>query len=79
MKLKELLKGRDKLRKYDELKEWRDRFNSLQEDKVDFVCGLVHINNGTIRPLQDIYSMPSHIKQVIVDALESEIKKLDEE
>ena len=31
MKLKDLLKGRDKLRKYDELKKWRDfiKKNSL--------------------------------------------------
>ncbi len=79
MKLKELLKGRDKLRKYDELKEWRDRFNSPQANKMDFNNNIFHAEGGVITISQDTYAIPNNIRKIFVDALEAEIKKLDEE
>lgn len=69
MKLKELLKDREKLRKYDELKEWKGHF----KDMVDLPMSMVPPHCIVGLPL------PSHIKKIIVDALEAEIKKLDEE
>lgn len=69
MKLEELLKGRDKLRKYDELKEWKGHFS----DMVDLPMSVVPSHRIVGLPL------PPHIKQIIIDALEAEIKKLDEE
>lgn len=62
MKLKDLLKGRGKLRKYDELKEWREYAN-----RGLFVYGL------------EIKKLPDHIKQIIIDAIDAEIKKMEEE
>lgn len=68
MKLKDLLKGRDKLRKYDELKWWEGYFErGLIINKID----------GTFQ--YDIKSLPDSIKQIILDALNAEIKKMEEE
>lgn len=69
MKIKDLISNRDKLRKYDELKEWKERFKYI----VDLpLC--------TLPPNRIVgLELPDHIKQIIVAALESEIKKLDEE
>lgn len=69
MKLKDLLKGRDKLRKYDELKEWKENFSNMVELPMSMVPP--HCIVGL--------PLPPHIKQIIIDALEAEIKKLDEE
>lgn len=69
MKLKDLILNREKLRKYDELKEWKGHF----KDMVELPMSMVPPHCIVGLPL------PSHIKQVIVDALEAEIKKLDEE
>ena len=69
MKLKELLKDREKLRKYDELKEWKGYF----KDMVDLPMSMVPPPCIVGLPL------PSHIKTLIMNALEAEIKKLDEE
>lgn len=69
MKIIDLICSREKLRKYDELKEWKERFKHI----VDLpLCTL---------PANRIVGLelPNHIKQIIVDALEAEIKKLDEE
>lgn len=59
MKLKDLLKGRDKLRKYEELENWRDfiKKNSL---------------------ITAVYA-PDNIRKIILDALNAEIKKMEEE
>lgn len=59
MKLKDLLKGRDKLRKYEELENWRDfiKKNSL---------------------ITAVY-VPDNIRKIILDALNAEIKKMEEE
>lgn len=68
MKLKDLLKGRDKLRKYDELKWWEGYFErGLIINKID----------GTFQ--YDIKSLPDSIKQIILDALDAEIRKMEEE
>ena len=68
MKLKDLLKGRDKLRKYDELKWWEGYFErGLIINKID----------STFQ--YDIKSLPDSIKQIILDALNTEIKKMEEE
>lgn len=69
MKLKDLIFNREKLRKYDELKEWKDKFNNMVELPMSIVPP--HSIVGLL--------LPAHIKQIIVDALEAEIKKLDEE
>lgn len=69
MKIKDLLTNREKLQKYDELKEWKDKFKHI----VDLpLC--------TLPPNRIVgLELPDHIKQIIVDALEAEIAKLDEE
>ena len=59
MKLKDLLKGRDKLRKYDELREWRDYI------KRNSVITAVYVSDN--------------IRKIILDALDAEIKKMEEE
>ena len=68
MKLKDLLKGRDKLCKYDELKWWQGYFDrGLIINKID----------GTFQ--YDIKSLPGYIKQIILDSINAEIKKMEEE
>lgn len=69
MKIKDLIFSREKLRKYDELKEWKEKFKHI----VDLpLC--------TLPPNRIVgLELPDHIKQIIVDALEAEIAKLDEE
>lgn len=59
MKLKDLLKGCDKLRKYEELENWRDfiKKNSL---------------------ITAVY-VPDNIRKIILDALNAEINKMEEE
>lgn len=69
MKIKDLLTNREKLQKYDELKEWKDKFKHI----VDLpLC--------TLPPNRIVgLELPDYIKQIIVDALEAKIAKLDEE
>ncbi len=69
-KIKELLAGREKLAKYDELTEWKDYFvkNKIVKEGVVF-GGFKYI----------VQELPDHIKQIIVSAIDAEIKKLDEE
>ncbi len=70
-KIKELLAGREKLAKYDELTEWKKRFecdnvlipHEYNEEIARYVCSLTPI------------LIPDHIKQIIVSALDAEIKK----
>lgn len=59
MKLKDLLKGRDKLRKYDELEKWRD---FIKENSV----------------MTAVY-VPDNIRKIILDAIDAEMKKMEEE
>lgn len=74
MKLKDLVFNREKLRKYDELKEWRERF----ADMVDIPTWRMLIRCGCNDNIAAL-PLPDHIKQIIVSALDIEIKKLDEE
>lgn len=65
-KIKELLAGREKLAKYDELTEWKDFFKTAifakpSENRLSSVL------------------LPDYIKEIIVNALDAEIAKLDEE
>lgn len=81
MKLKDLLKGRDKLRKYDELKEWREWFyvnriiihtegrGYYRPHTRETICGHTIV----------IDELPVNIHQIILDAIAAEIKKMDEE
>lgn len=80
MKLKDLIFNREKLRKYDELKEWREYFddNKIIIDargrKYSRPC-----SNETINGFEVVIDrLPDHIKQIIVSALDTEINKLDE-
>ena len=69
MKLKDLLFNREKLRKYDELKEWKENFSNMVEVPIVFFPPHSIVN----------LRLPNHIKQTIISALEAEIAKLDEE
>ncbi len=75
-KIKELLAGREKLAKYDELTEWKYFLESGKPQFIhyEYPTDFVMIANG-----REIYEIPDHIKQIIVSALDAEIKKLDEE
>lgn len=70
MKLKDLIFNREKLRKYDELKEWVDKLG----DKNIF-GGEYYIVKGDVIGWVRI---PNSIRDIFVSALESEIAKLDE-
>lgn len=72
MKLKDLIFNREKLRKYDELKEWKECFGK-DELYLNSACALFG-KDGKLAVF-----IPDNIKQIIVDALEAEIKKLDEQ
>ena len=72
MKLKDLIFNREKLRKYDELTEWKEYFGK-DELYLNSACALF----GKDEKLAVF--IPHHIKQIIVDALETEIKKMEEE
>lgn len=76
MKLKDLIFNREKLRKYDELKEWKRAFDnesaklSVKLDSTNAMEDLTWIMG---------VKFPDNIRKIIVDALEAEIAKLDEE
>ena len=72
MKLKDLLKGRDKLRKYDELREWEEYFGK-DELYLSSACALF----GKDEKIAVL--IPDCIKQLIIDALDAEIEKMEEE
>lgn len=72
MKLKDILKVRDRLRKYDELREWEEYFGN-DELYLSSACALF----GKDENLAVL--IPDHIKQIILDALDAEIKKMEEE
>lgn len=73
MKLKDLISNREKLKKYDELKEWKDLFEDKKNDTI-------LLQTGTdFGFAQNSFIIPKHIKQIFISALDAEIKKLDEE
>lgn len=76
MKLKDLLANREKLAQYDELKQWKDLFetNKPKVSQYLFHAECTMISCGT-----NTFEIPKSINKIIVDALEAEIKKLDEE
>lgn len=74
MKLKDLLTGRDKLRKYDELKKWKERFANMV-DIPTWNCLMAIPRSDKIVALP----LPANIKQIIIDAIAAEIKKMEEE
>ena len=81
MKLKDLLKGRDKLRKYEELKEWREYFSVnriiINTEGRSFYSP--HIRETIYGKSVVIDELPANIKQIIIDAIDAEIKKMEEE
>lgn len=72
MKLTDLLFNREKLRKFDELKEWRDYFDK-DELYLHSACAFF----GADEKLAVF--IPDDIRKIILSALDAEIKKLDEE
>lgn len=68
-KIKDLLAGREKLAKYDELTEWKKYFER------NVIANLGEDNGFSYK----IQRLPDHIKDIIVSALDAEIAKLDEE
>jgi len=75
-KISELLSGRDKLEKYDELVKWKDIFNGNETIELEYVYEdeSIEIPWGA-----RLFEVPAHIKEIIVSALDAEIKKLDDE
>lgn len=69
MKIKDLIFNREKLRKYDELKEWKENFCNIVELPISLVPSRCIV--GLL--------LPDNIRKIIVDALEAEIQELDEE
>lgn len=81
MKIKDLIFNREKLRKYDELKEWREYFD---ENRIIIDArGRKYYRPRSKEQINGfevvIDRLPDHIKQIIVSALDTEINKLDEE
>lgn len=84
MKLKDLQKGRDKLRKYDDLKEASTALKEVYADNgapydcVSYPYQLwVHARNG--RRTQITFTMQPYMLQLFIDAIDAEIKKMEEE
>lgn len=81
MKIKDLIFNREKLRKYDELKEWKEYFTKnriiIHADGREYYRP--HFKEKICENEVIIDCLPDHIKQIIVSALDTEIKKLDEE
>lgn len=76
MKLKDLLFNREKLRKYDELKQWKDLF---EQSKAKITQSHYNASSMGISCGTSTFELPENIRQIIVVALEAEIAKLDEE
>lgn len=84
MKLKDLLKGRDKLRKYDDLKEASEALKEVYADNgapydcVNYPYQLwSRARNG--KRTQITFTMQPYILQLFIDAIDAEIKKMEEE
>lgn len=78
MKLKDLLDGRDKLRKYDELKEWKGYFEHGMTT-LSHAYGTRFIDEDVSIPCMTHSKIPANIKQIILDAIDAEIKKMEKE
>lgn len=78
MKLKELLKGRKKLREYDELTEWKQKFEDAPLYSSAMSSSVTYNSKGNYIAIEAI-AIPDRIKEIITSALEAEIAKLDEE
>lgn len=76
MKLKDLLFNREKLRKYDELKQWKDLF---EQSNPKISQSQYNVSSMGISCGASTFELPDNIRKIFVDALEAEIKKLDEE
>lgn len=81
MKLKDLLFNREKLRKYDELKNAIFHFELMQKhfaenEDCEGLSFSVREMFGTVLPIGVLFT--PKIVSVILTALEAEIKKLDE-
>lgn len=76
MNLKDLIFNREKLPKYDELKQWKDLLSraTLKISQSQYNVRSMGISCGT-----STFELPDNIRKIFVDALEAEIKKLDEE
>ena len=68
MKLKDLICGREKLRKYDELKEALEQF---REKKQRLLCMTAAQRKSS--------GISEYVVDIIISTLEAEIAKLDEE
>lgn len=76
MKIEELLKNEAKLNKYKELKQWKDLF---EQSKAKITQNYYNASSMGISCGTSTFELPENIRQTIVDALEAEIAKLDEE
>jgi len=76
VKIKELLANREKLAKYDELTEWK---NVFEKTNLQLVEHIHHTEAAMISCGVREFEIPSHIKEIIVNALDDDIKKLEEE
>ena len=84
MKLKDLLKNRDRLKKYDELKIAVEQLKEVQADNGAPYESASHpyqlwlyARNG--QRSRTTFTMQPFMLQLIIDTLESEIKKMEEE
>lgn len=74
MKLKDLIKNREKLKKYDELEKWKDFL------EVDYFYLSISGIAGTEGNRCNIKRyVPDNIKQIFISAIDKEIDKLDDE
>ena len=76
MKLKDLIFNREKLRKHDELKQWKDLF---EQNNSKITKGYYNVSSMGISCGTSTFELPDNIRKIFVDALEAEIKKLDKE
>jgi hypothetical protein len=84
MKLKNLLKSRDKLRKYDDLVEAHKSLKEVYDDngapyecvKYPYQLSL-YARNG--KRTRTTFTMQPFMLQIIIDALEAELKKMEDE
>lgn len=75
MKLTDLLFNREKLRKFDELREWREKI----EANMVFIPQSCNQVLGEYTITRAPLPLPKNIQEIILSALDAEIKKLDEE
>lgn len=78
------MKGRDKLRKYDDLKEASKSLKKVQADNgapyecVSYPYQLwLRARNGN--RTQTTFTMQPYMLQLFIDAIDAEIKKMEEE